>query len=204
MGNQATSLNPQVLDDLAENTNFTADEIREYYRKFMRDTGTGRMTLSEEEFREAYNQIFPSGDAEKFAKQVFQTCDKDGDGKLDFREFLSSISVQQRGTFQEKLVWAFDLYDIDNSGRISKSELVEMIKSFRQLKSKPIAPSMLRIKPDDLAAYIIEKADTNNDWELSKEEFIAAAQTSKTLQAMVIGSMEATGSPFVKRKGLPK
>ena len=45
----------------------------------------------------------------------------------DFREFLTSLSIQQKGTFPEKLNWAFDLYDLDNSGNISKSELTGMI-----------------------------------------------------------------------------
>ena len=32
--------------------------------------------------REAYTQLFPSGDAKKFAAHVFETYDKDGDGKV--------------------------------------------------------------------------------------------------------------------------
>ena len=82
MGNQATALRPEVLDDLAQTTTFSADEIRDYYRSFMKDAGHGRMTLSEEDFRNAYAGLFPNGDAKKFASHIFQNYDKDGDGRL--------------------------------------------------------------------------------------------------------------------------
>ena len=82
MGNQATALRPEVIDDLAASTDFTADEIREYYRGFLKDTDHGRMTLSEEEFREAYTNVFPQGDATKFSRHVFDTYDKDGNGRI--------------------------------------------------------------------------------------------------------------------------
>jgi Ca2+-binding EF-hand superfamily protein len=61
MGNQSTVLRPEVLSDLENNTAFTADEIREYYRTFLKDCPSGHMTMSLEEFVSAYNKIFPQG-----------------------------------------------------------------------------------------------------------------------------------------------
>ena len=51
MGNQATSLRPEVISDLETHTAFTADEIREYYRQFKKDAGYGRMSLTLGEYR---------------------------------------------------------------------------------------------------------------------------------------------------------
>ena len=82
MGNQATALRPEVMEDLVANTDFSPDEIREYYRGFLKDTDTGRMSLSEEEFREAYSNLFPAGDATKFSKHIFSTYDQDGNGRI--------------------------------------------------------------------------------------------------------------------------
>jgi len=61
MGNQSTALRPEVLSDLENNTAFTADEIRDYYRTFVKDCPEGRMTMSLEEFASAYSKIFPDG-----------------------------------------------------------------------------------------------------------------------------------------------
>ena len=85
-------------------------------------------SLTREQFQEAYAKIFPQGDSAQFADFAFNNFDKDNDGTIDFREFLSAVSVQQRGTPEEKLKWTFDLYDLDNSGFISKVELLKMVK----------------------------------------------------------------------------
>ena len=61
MGNQSAALRPEVLNDLENNTAFTADEIREYYRLFLKDCPSGKMSMSLEEFIAAYKKIFPEG-----------------------------------------------------------------------------------------------------------------------------------------------
>ena len=89
MGNNATALRPEIVEDLAESTDFTADEIREFYKKFLKETESGRMSLSQEEFSDAYKNVFPDGDASKFASHVFERYDKDGNGRIG--EFCSEF-----------------------------------------------------------------------------------------------------------------
>ena len=39
-----------------------------------------------------------------------------------------NLSIQLKGSLQEKLEWTFNLYDIDGTNTITRDELVRMLK----------------------------------------------------------------------------
>ena len=92
---------------------------------FQRDCPSGQLTKNK--FLEVYSGFFPDGNADKFCEHVFRTFDADNSGRIDFKEFLLAINITSAGKPEEKLQWAFQMYDINGDGTIERKEMVEII-----------------------------------------------------------------------------
>jgi len=90
-----------------------------------RDCPNGQLTR--DKFLEVYSSFFPQGNADKFCEHVFRTFDSDNSGKIDFKEFLQAINITSSGKPEQKLEWAFQMYDVNGDGTIEPSEMAEII-----------------------------------------------------------------------------
>ncbi|XP_002124848.2 hippocalcin-like protein 4 [Ciona intestinalis] len=181
MGKQNSKLTPTVLTDMVNNTDFTEREIRLWYKSFRKDCPTGILSL--EEFKKLYKQFFPSGDASAFAEHAFRTFDQNGDGTIDFKEFMCALSVTSRGTFDEKLKWAYSMYDMDNDGHVTRKEMLEIISAIYKMVGEE---AMAKIVTDGLTAKqrvdrIFTRMDRDGDDQITVEEFRKAASEDLSL-----------------------
>ena len=81
----------------------------------MEDCPDGRM--DKDKMQIMFKSIIPEGEAgEQFLEQLFRIFDKDGDGSIDFKEFMIATDMTSAGDPEEKLRWAFRMYDKDGSG----------------------------------------------------------------------------------------
>jgi len=58
------------------------------------------------------------------------------------QDFVTGLSVLARGTVQEKLEWAFGLYDINGDGVIGRDEMVNIVTAIYDMIGKSAVPSV--------------------------------------------------------------
>jgi len=78
-----------------------------------------------------------SGSTEKSyeeVRKVIESIDTDGSGKIDYTEFLAATMEKSLYMKEDKLIQAFRMLDLDNNGKISKSELKSVLNSKRNNK----------------------------------------------------------------------
>ena len=85
---------------------------------------------------------------------------------VDFREFICSLSLTTRGKVEDKLLFAFKIYDVNGDGKLTIEEIKSIIKICEGLKNNPEE----KLQEDDLY-NIFKSIDTNNDGHINYAEF---------------------------------
>lgn len=165
MGKKASKLQRNQLEVLIAETYFSEKEIRQWHKGFLKDCPNGM--LNEEGFSRIYAQFFPHGDPARFASLVFRVFDANDDGCIEFDEFIRALSVTSRGSMDEKLKWAFRLYDVDSDGYITREEMYSIVEAICKMVGQPVD------RPGSIARVdkIFQMMDKNHDDRLTLEEF---------------------------------
>ena len=125
MQNVAQLICQSQVEEMAQETKFTKEEVKFLYRAFKQECPNG--IIDEDTFKEVYAKIFPLGDATKYAHLVFTAIDKEKTGGITFGDFMDFLSIISKGSPKEKILWSFHFYDVNRDGQISKEEMVKVI-----------------------------------------------------------------------------
>ncbi|NXL39736.1 CSEN protein, partial [Glaucidium brasilianum] len=165
---------PEGLEQLLAQTKFTKKELQSLYRGFKNECPSG--LVDEETFKLIYSQFFPQGDASTYAHFLFDAFDADRNGALCFQDFVIGLSVLLRGTVHQKLKWAFNLYDINKDGYITKEEMLEIMKSIYDMMGRCTHPTLRDSAPAEHVELFFQKMDRNGDGVVTFEEFLETCQ----------------------------
>ncbi|CAE6522581.1 unnamed protein product [Rhizoctonia solani] len=179
MGNKSSKLSPEQLAELQKNTYFDKKELQQWYKGFLKDCPSGQ--LDKHEFSRIYKQFFPFGDPGQFADYVFNVFDNDKNGTIDFKEFIGALSVTSRGRLDEKLKWAFQLYDIDGDGFITYDEMLQIVRSIYKMTGQMVKLPADEDTPEKRVDKIFKNMDRDKDARLTYDEFVEGSKQDPTI-----------------------
>ncbi|KAG8591562.1 hypothetical protein GDO81_000217 [Engystomops pustulosus] len=96
-------------------------------------------------------------------------------------DFVMGLSTLLRGTIQEKLNWAFNLYDINKDGYITKEEMLDIMKAIYDMMGKCTYPLVREDTPKQHVENFFQKMDINKDGVVTIEEFIESCQKDENI-----------------------
>ena len=96
-------------------------------------------------------------DAEAEVERIFNQVDTDGNGFIEFSEFVTVTINKKKLLTKQRLKQAFSLFDFDGDGSIDVSEFKKIFQ---------------KVKADDKVwKSLIAQVDENSDGEINFEEF---------------------------------
>jgi calcium-dependent protein kinase len=114
--------------------------------------------LQKDEIKKGYAEYFGRNLTDQEVDELFARVDGDGNGEIEYTEFVVATLNEKNLLSNNKLQTAFKMFDKDGGGTISIEEIKEVLSFGQNLD-------------ENLIQQIIKQVDANGDGEISYEEF---------------------------------
>jgi calcium-dependent protein kinase len=126
--------------------------LKQVFQQFDKN-GDGLITIEE-----LYNALSKFKTKEEI-KEIMDSCDINSKGNIDYTEFIAATMDESIYLQKDKLLAAFNLFDKDKSGKISTSELKEILGKDTDFS-------------EQVWSDMIKQVDKNGDGEIDYDEFM--------------------------------
>ncbi|CAD8073319.1 unnamed protein product [Paramecium sonneborni] len=134
-------------------TNTEKEGLMIEFKKIDKD-GNGQ--ISKDELLQVYMKQYDEIKAKQMVDDIFEKVDINKSGFVDFTEFMMSAASEEKLLSKIRLQQAFNMFDTNGDGQISREELQEIMGGV----------------DDNLWKEILQMCDANGDGQISQQEFI--------------------------------
>jgi len=133
----------------------TIKDLKDIFYAFDQDKD-GQISLKE--FQDGFLQLKSTHLTEHQIHNLFKSIDVNKNFRIDYTEFLAATISEKNYIKKERLFEAFCILDKDNNGKISKEELMEVLKTEKDQEK-------------EIEKYI-KTVDINGDGTIDYTEFL--------------------------------
>ncbi|KAJ5326343.1 uncharacterized protein N7506_009445 [Penicillium brevicompactum] len=199
----------QLFDNIVSTSNFNRDEVDRLRKRFMKLDKDASGTIDRDEFlslpQVSSNPLATRSVAPPIQRsapipapilntrsywtdsdpsyRMIAIFDEDGGGDVDFQEFVTGLSAfSSKGNKDEKLRFAFKVYDIDRDGYISNGELFIVLKMM-------VGNNLKDVQLQQIVDKTIMEADKDQDGKISFEEFKDMVENTDVSLSMTLNQI---------------
>ena len=114
--------------------------------------------LNKQEIIESYRNVYGTIDPD-IVENIIKSIDLDGNGVIDYHEFLNCTMNREKILSKKNLQYAFNAFDKDGNGSISIEEIMSIFRKTSNNVDKKVFEKMMK------------DADSNGDGSIEFEEF---------------------------------
>lgn len=188
---------PKTFDDirrLARNSPFSVNEVealRELFNKLSSSIIDDGL-IHKEELQLAL--LESSGGDNLFLNRVFDLFDEKQNGVIEFEEFIHVLSIfHPSASIEQKIDFAFRLYDLRQTGFIEREEVREMIVATLRETGMHLSEEVL----EEILDKTFADADADMDGRINKEEWTNfVIQRPQILKNMTLPNLSEVTTAF--------
>lgn len=174
---QARAQRSSALEEFAKQFGIKPESIKAAYKRYQESDTDGSGLVEYGEFCHILGV-----DASPAVEKLFALFDNDRSGHIDIKEFMIGLSNFTGASKEEKLKFAFSIFDEDGNGAITKDELMKILKSNHMATST----DEVRRKAD----VIMKQADQDGNGVITFDEFVLVSKRFPSIlhPAAILGS----------------
>eukprot|EP01029_Cantina_marsupialis_P029338 TRINITY_DN780132_c0_g1_i1.p1 TRINITY_DN780132_c0_g1~~TRINITY_DN780132_c0_g1_i1.p1 ORF type:complete len:206 (-),score=25.10 TRINITY_DN780132_c0_g1_i1:240-857(-) len=160
MGANVSDLRPEEVLELQSISNFSAQQIRKLYKRFMRLDRSRSGAISKSDLT-----MIPEVSMNPLGFRIVAQFDTRKDDQINFRDFVSVLSnFSAIASSEQKIGFMFNIYDCNEDGLLDVDDMSEVIGLL-------VGDNFTRQEIKQMARDTIKRGDIDEDGVLNFEEF---------------------------------